>query len=328
MANFAYPEGQIKNILRRIITQFRNKNSEDELVKQTKKIFTQLVDKRTQAGVKMYHSTRFAFIQQAGYFTTKNSNDLKKAGQEMQIVYQKIKEIFNKLEKQIGLEREDNIGYAVYYKDGDTVKRASMNQIPSVRKGSRKQLKTAGLQSYLKGINELQNNDIKILDIGQHFQSFIGVIQASYKGKGDIPNRVISYGRLAEAFQMHLQSNLNHNMNDAPPWNYNQVWMFLRRATANVPWYLTGDVGGTQVKSIITGDVRLTSKSTFQNTLNFLNYLLNANDDIEQAVNNAYNVLVVQLNQTENNTIKNLAHQTIEQALQNQKLDELIYQIF
>lgn len=315
MANFAYPEGQIKNILRRIITQFRNKNSEDELVKQTKKIFTQLVDKRIQAGVKMYHSTRFAFIQQAGYFTTKNSNDLKKAGQEMQIVYQKIKEIFNKLEKQIGLEREDNIGYAIYYKDGDTIKRASMNQIPSVRKGSRKQLKTAGLQSYLKGIQDLQNNDIKILDIGQHFQSFVGVIQASYKG-GTIPNRVISYGRLAEAFQMHLQSNLNHNMNDAPPWNYNQVWSFIKEATANVPWYLTGDVGGTQVKSVITGDVRLTSKSTFQNTLNFLNYLLNANDDIEQAVNNAYNILVVQLNQTESNTIKNLAHQTLWQALQ------------
>ena len=326
MANFAYPEGQIKNILRRIITQFRNKNSEDELVKQTKKIFTQLVDKRTQAGVKMYHSTRFAFIQQAGYFTTKNSNDLKKAGQEMQIVYQKIKEIFNKLEKQIGLEREDNIGYAIYYKDGDTIKRASMNQIPSVRKGSRKQLKTAGLQSYLKGIQDLQNNDIKILDIGQHFQSFVGVIQASYKG-GTIPNRVISYGRLAEAFQMHLQSNLNHNMNDAPPWNYNQVWSFIKEATANVPWYLTGDVGGTQVKSVITGDVRLTSKSTFQNTLNFLNYLLNANDDIEQAVNNAYNILVVQLKQTENNTIKNLAHQTLEQALQSET-SELIYNIF
>jgi hypothetical protein len=80
---------------------------------------------------------------------------------------------------------------------------------------------------------------------------------------------------------MHLQSNLEHNINDAPPWNYNEIWTFLRQATANVPWYLTGDVGGTQVKSIITGDVRLTSKGAFQDTLNFLNYLLNANDDIE-----------------------------------------------
>lgn len=316
MANFMYSEAQIKNILRKIITQFRNKNSEDELVKQTKKIFTQLVDKRVQAGVKMYHSTRFAFIQQGSYFTTKTSNDLKQAGREMQIVYQKIKNIFNRLEKEIGLEREDNIGYAVYYSDGKTIKRATMNQIPSVRKGSRKQLKTAGLQTYLRGIEDLENNDIKILDIGQHFQSFVGVIQASYRGKGSIPNRIISYGRLAEAFQMHLQSNLDHNMNDAPPWNYNQVWSFLREATANVPWYLTGDVGGTQVKSVITGDVRLTSKSTFQNTLNFLNYLLNVNDDIEQAVNNAYNILVVQLNQTENNVIKDLAHQTIQQAFQ------------
>ena len=105
-------------------------------------------------------------------------------------------------------------------------------------------------------------------------------------------------------------------MNDAPPWNYNQIWSFVRQATANVPWYLTGDVGGTQVKSVITGDVRLTSKGAFQDTLNFLNYLLNANDDIQEAVNNAYNILVVQLTETESNVIKDLAHQTLYEALQ------------
>lgn len=318
-----YSEQQIKQILRKIIKQFRNKESEDLLVKEVKILFNTLSSERIKAGTKMYHSSRFAFIQERSYFTTKLANQLETAGQAMQRTYQKIKEIFNKLEKEIGLQVEDNLNYAVYYQDGQTIKRATMNQIPLVRQGSKKQLKTAGLQTYLKGIEEINDTDIKILDVGKHFQSFVGVIQATYQGKGSIPNRTISYGRLAEAFQKHLQSNLQHKMDDAPPWNYNQIWTFLKQSTANVPWYLTGDVGGTQVKSIITGDVRLTSKSTFQNTLNFLNYLLNANDNIQEAVENAYNVLVVQLKETENNVIKDLAHQSLNDALKTVGADKI-----
>lgn len=324
MTETAFSEDQVKNILRKIIKNFRNKQTEDQLAKEARDLFKDLISQRIKAGVKMYHSTRFAFIQEGEYFTTKTSNQLETAGEAMQRTYQKIKKIFNKLEKEIGLQIENNLNYAVYFNDGKTIKRATMNQIPTVRQGSKKQLKTAGLQSFLKTTEQLEKFDIKILDIGEHFNSFIGVIQATYKGTGTIPNRTISYGRLAQAFQMHLQSNLEHNINDAPPWNYNEIWTFLRQATANVPWYLTGDVGGTQVKSIITGDVRLTSKGAFQDTLNFLNYLLNANDDIEQAVNNAYNVLVIQLNQTEQHTIKNLANMSLTEALQSEVKDLIV----
>lgn len=318
MANMTIDSMEVRNTLKGILQSIKGQGKSQELNRQVKSLFQNLTQKKKEVGVRAYHHSRFAFLKQGSYFTTDPAKNAFIDKDTLQFLYDKIKTIFVEIEKEIyknGID--ENLDYAIYYRDSEgRIKRASAKTIPKeqLRRTSKGTLKTTRLQTYLRQIQEQQQTDIKILDVHQHLGSFIGVIQATYKG-GTIPNRVLSYGRLTEAFERHLQSNLNHNWNDAPPWNYNQIWSWLRESTSNVPWYLTGDVDGTQVKYIGSGDTRLSTGATFQDILNFFDYILQ-NDIDEEMINNAYKIFIQQLENASDNEIKELATMDLTEALQ------------
>lgn len=320
MADMEFNELEIKQQLKNLIENLRS-NNEKVLSLRTRidNLFNSVKKQELDTKVKIYHSNKFAFIKEGGYYTTKTGVDLKNNKKELENLYEQIKEVFNLIQQQLLKGKMDNdLDYSVYFKDADGhVKRASSNKIPSqyLRVTSKGALKTTGLQKYLKSIEEREDTIFTIIDIDEHFNSFIGVIKATYKAQ-TIPNRVLSFGRLAEAFERHFQSNfINHNCNQ-PPWNYNEVWMYVRESLGNTPWYLTGDVFGTQVKYIGSGNVDLSTSATFQDTLNFLDYLLNSKDDINNIVDNAYKILIVQLENVGENQIKNQSILTLQEAIQ------------
>ena len=314
MPNQSFNEEEIKIKIKEVLKEIKGESENKQLYIKIKKILNSVEKQRLETGMKIYHSNRFAFLTEGSYFTTKRKKDIENDKIIIIKLYEEIKKIFLQIEQRLNLIDNSNLDYAIYFKDkNNRIKRLNTKQIDSkyLRKSSKGLLKTAGLQTYLKNLSEQQQADKKIIDITQHLDSFIGVIKATYSNnQKDIPNRTISYGRLTEAFERHLQSNLNHNINDAPPWNYNQVWKYIRESMGNVPWYLTGDVGGTQVKYLGSGDVRLSSQHTFQDLLNFFDYLL-SNPIDNTMINNAYNIFVKQLNDSGDNEIKQASYQDI-----------------
>ena len=318
MANMSINSSQIRKTLKEILKQIKGQEKGTQLNTKIKNLFNELTAKKKEIGVKVYHDARFSFLKEGSYFTTNKSKNAFINKQVLQFLYNEIKQIFLEIESYIYKSQIDNnLDYAIYFKGTDgKLYRASTKEIPKeqLRRTSKGALKTTKLQTYLRSIQNQEKNDIAILDINQHLGSFIGVIQATYKGKDNIPNRTISYGRLAEAFERHLQSNINHNYNDAPPWNYNQIWRFLRQSTSNVPWYLTGDVGGTQVKFIGSGDTRLTSAASIQDILNFFDYIL-SNEIDDEMINNVYSIFIGQIENASQHEIKNLAYQDLGEVL-------------
>lgn len=312
---------QIRKDLKIVLEEIKGSGKTKELNEEIKSLFDNLIKTKMEVGVRVYQSNRFAFLKEGSYFTTIQGKKSDIDEEKLKQLYEKIKNIFLKIEKQIFKNNniiDDDLDYGVYFKSANgEIHRAGMKTIPKekIRKNSKGTLKTTQLQKYLRDLEQQEQNDISILNVHQHLSSFIGVIQATYKN-GSIPNRVLSYGRLTQAFERHLQSNLlNHDWQDAPAWNYNQVWQFVKESTGNLPWYLTGDVNGTQVKYLGSGNVRLSSGSTFQDILNFFDYILN-NEIDQQMIDNAYKIFVDQVQSSSDNEIKDLAHMDLVQALQ------------
>ena len=320
MAEMRIDALETRSILKNILQEIKGQGKGQELNKQVKKLFQNLIATKKDIGVRIYHHNRFAFLKQGSYFTTDSGKRSYIDKQTLQFLYNQIKIIFLEIEQYIFKDEIDsNLGYSVYFKGSDgKIYRASMKDIPKdqLRRTSKGTLKTTRLQTFLRQVEEQQQSDISILDVNQHLGSFIGVIQATYTGPGEIPNRSISYGRLTEAFEKHLQSNLlHHNWSDAPPWSYTEIWQYVRESTSNVPWYLTGDVGGTQVKYIGSGDTRLSTGASFQDILNFFDYIL-SNEIDEEMIDNAYRIFIAQLQEAGDNEIKDLAHMEAKEAIQ------------
>lgn len=311
---------EIRKILKNILQQIKGQSQNKQLNLKVKYLFNNLNDERKKMQVKAYHDSRFSFLQEGFYYTTNKAKNSYINKKTLQLLYNEIKAIFAQIQKKIyGDNINTNLDYAIYFKDKEgKIKRASLKQIPSsyLRRSSKNFLKSTGLQKYLRQIDEQEKTDKKILDINQHLGSFIGVIQATYKGQDKpIPNRTISYGRLTEAFERHLQESGQFNNSnvppfDAPPWNYNEIWKYLRESTSNVPWYLTGDVNATQVKYIGSGDVRFTTGSSIQDILNFFNYIL-TNEIDDDMINNVYKIFIQQIENASDNEIKQLAYEDI-----------------
>ena len=63
--------------------------------------------------------------------------------------------------------------------------------------------------------------------------------------------------------------------------NIQQAWGSLMSARTNtMPWWITGDVGLTQVKDLTGGDVRLSRLNTIEDVFNLLNNCLDPNGKV------------------------------------------------
>lgn len=139
-------------------------------------------------------------------------------------------------------------------------------------------------------------------ELNNHYQSFIGAINATYKGDDVLPNNVINFGHLVQAFERHMlerHGGFNQDFKDdstnQPPYDLDYLWSLIRSSKGNAAWYTGGDVSYIQVKSMRSGDVRLSTYDSFQDLINLLVYLTDPKQDLKEQVKSAYKVFTKQI---------------------------------
>lgn len=282
---------QIKEVIRNAILEMRQDNT--DLNNQVESLFEKIEQTEEKQSVKKYHSSRFAFIKEGSYFrismrTAENKNNIKQ-------LYEKILKIFYTIQKRFN-EQQKQINYAIYFRDSEgKMTRVAMDHIPiQTTRQATSALKTSGL---VNKIQNSQNRDLHMLNINEHFESFVGALQATYKGP-TLPSKSINMGHLVEAFERHFQNvdasvPPGEDFHKDPPWDFYQIWRAVRESKGNTPWFQAGDVGNTQVKFLGSGDVRLSSYDTLEDLLNFFKYLLDPTLQVDQKmVNNACKIFI------------------------------------
>ena len=257
-----------------------------------------------------YHANRFKFLkeQAQGQYKALNRNKIiwenKKQIEKINKMYELAIEITN------DLMQRDKLEYAVYFTSKGKVYRTKQNEIDLelINLSKSNQSMRLSASAFKKAVLEKK----QAMDITEHYNSFIEILQNTYKGKTKLPNKIINAGNIAEAFERHLQnmhktfiSGEEEQLN-SHPWDLNEVWRYIKQSKGTDPWYTGGDVGNVQVKNIGKGNVRLSQLNTIEDIVNFLIYLgkNNLSDTIlRQQAREAFNVLYNEVNNDINNFV-------------------------
>lgn len=202
-------------------------------------------------------------------------------------MYHKIQEIVDELQG-----NTIHTKYAIYFHAQGKTYRSFVEDIPvkflklNNSKSSTShemQIYAAKFKDYAKKI--YSNGQMKnTSDITSHYNTFKKTLQDTYMGKSKIPNKIINEGIIAEAFERHLQQmhqeliysngkTLNDNIGAKYDWTVDEAWRLVRASTGNDPWYTGGDVKDIQVKSLASGDRKVTGYKTIEDMFNYLTYL-------------------------------------------------------
>lgn len=147
--------------------------------------------------------------------------------------------------------------------------------------------------------------------IDAHFQQFFNILQESYNGT--LPTPTISYGRISEAFERHLQ--FQHGINgtnlteiDAfktDTVSRGEAWRLVRASLGNAAWYTGGDVGNVQVKSIMRGSRGITNYNTLQDLTMYFESLLNLSlEEVDTAAEKAFQIFTQQESEVDETLFK------------------------
>ena len=184
------------------------------------------------------------------------------------------------------LLNRSSIGYAFYYlnEDGSTG-RAELKEIPEdalIIERNELRINANAIESLLREKN------IKNSLFSKHYQYFEKKATEYLKNPSSSFYRGVNKGHIAEAFERHYQlSHVNENDLYSDNFDKQDIGTLLWLSKGNKPWYAGGDVGSTQVKSILSfgnfRNIRLTSKNSIEDIVNFLIYLAQPGDLTEQA---------------------------------------------
>lgn len=313
LINVTLNEPEIKNELRKIILNLRNRTGQYYTqIQKIKKYFM----KTKNSELASYHASSFSFLKEKGYYSLKTNI----TSRQLLNLYKNFSNLFEEIQQQITKsENKSQLEYIIYYEDSSGVlHRIKLDKIvyKDVRKSSSAlRLKQSQLKKYVDNLTQSEY-------LTSHYNTFVGALQATYNASkdGQLPNKIINRGYLIEAFQRHLQNVhggvIKSEVTNQPPYNLTQIWKDVSESKGNVAWYQEGDVGNLQVKNVTSGDVRLATYDSFEDLINFLDYLLNPNEDLDKQVDNAYKIFIAQI--TDPNIINNRIKKYVKQDVYNQ----------
>lgn len=282
---------EVRAIIKKAILQMRQDNT--DLSNQIKNIFNNLQKAQQDQSIKKYHASRFSFVNKGSYFTV-NLRTAENKG-KIKDLYERMLKVFYTVQKRLNKQQKE-INYAIYFRDSDgKLNRLAIDHIPNqATRGGNSALKTSGLENKIKNS---QNKTLYQININEHFESYLGALNATYKGSS-LPSKRINMGHLTEAFERHFQAidaavPQDGKFHEDPPWNFYEIWRQVRESKGNTPWFQAGDVNNTQVKFLGSGDIRLSSYDTLEDLLGFFNYLLDPNLAVDQKmIDNACKIFI------------------------------------
>lgn len=213
--------------------------------------------------------------------------------QELFSAYQNIQIISLELRKALSnfitLDTYDNIAYAFYFQGTRySTEHFSLDAVQKKDDGSLwLNLDSAikEIKENIKGLNRDKVNEL----FTKHYQSYLSMIQGTYRGKWGTR---VNEGTVSEAFESHISSHhamayqllnsseifnstidkmIEAQLNQEGPWHEGATegWRHIRGALGTQKGVVAGDVGRFQVKSTkFTGSyskIRLTRLSTLKN---------------------------------------------------------------
>lgn len=212
---------------------------------------------------------QFKFLNDLGYYTFKDNDSVERFK-----IYELCMKICDLL-----LQRETSINYTIYYTDseGKTYRQANKHFAENEIGGSSKLVRPN-----IGPVKEQLMADKNKTDLTEHYNKFIDILNG--KTPNRYPNKSITKGHISEAFERHVVKLLkitdDISKPENPPISIGEAWFLVRQSKGITPWYVSGDVGATQVKDITAGTPRLSRNSTLRDIASYLIYLYNIDDNI------------------------------------------------
>lgn len=274
----------------------------------------------SEAG-KYHDKRRFGFLQEIASSQYRILQRAKIEQEQTYVIdqlYDMVIEITSLLTK-----KEKPLDYAIYFTSSDgKIYRTHQNKLDLMYLNISKSNQSMRLSASAFKKAMLEQN--QAVDITEHYNVFMGVLQQTYNGQTKLPNSKINAGVIAEAFERHLQnihaaalsSGGDISIEAQYDWTVDEAWQLVRQSLGNDPWYTGGDVGMTQVKNIGKGNVRLTQFNTIEDIINFLMYLGEEQYDDDTLKQQAKEAAQVLYNEA-NDVAAEGTNQTIDEFLAN-----------